>query len=50
MHSPLTHTHTHTLPGPYLDDLPQQAQDEMGFGIHDILWPDVDDVAADGGG
>ena len=34
----------------HLDDLPQETQDEVRPGIHDVLGANVDDVAADGGG
>ena len=34
----------------HLDDLPQQAQDEVRTTIHDVLSTDVDDVAANGTG
>ena len=36
--------------GAYLDDLPEQAQDEVGSSLHDVLGPNVDDVAANRGG
>ena len=34
----------------HLDDLPQQAKNEMWFSIHDVLGPDVDNAAANGAG
>ena len=34
----------------YLDDLPEQPQDEVGPSLHDVFRADVDDVAADGAG
>ena len=46
--STLSH-HPPRAPHTHLDDLPQQAQDEVRFGVHDILWSNVDDVAANRG-
>ena len=34
----------------YLDDLPEEAQNEVRSALHDVLGANVDDVAADGRG
>ena len=34
----------------HLDDLPEKVQDEIGTTHHDVLWPNVGDVATNGSG
>ena len=34
----------------YLNDLPQQAENQMLLSIADVVWPDVDDVTTNGFG
>ncbi len=49
-HMTFVQNHMTTKTSPHLDDLPEQAEHEMGPPIHHVLGSDVDDVAADGAG